>query len=291
MFKTLPIAAMTVVFIAAATSFSSFAAPADRFAAVEMKAHHVSGSIHMLEGSGGNIGVSIGADGTLIVDDQYAPLADKIIAALMDLGGDRPKLILNTHYHGDHAGSNPEMGTTGTIISHDNVRVRLVGTENFDRSGLPLVTFDDNLNVHFNDDEIQLIHVPSGHTDGDSVVWFKHSNVIHMGDHFFNGAFPYIDTGSGGSVDGFISNVEHVLSMIPTDIKIIPGHGALADKADLAAAIAVVKSSSMSVRAALTDGTSAADIAAQLDADYPTWGKGFISAARWVDIIAADANR
>lgn len=286
MFKYLAIAS---VCISMATSLN--AAPADRFAAVEMKATHVSNSIHMLEGAGGNIGVSIGVDGTLIVDDQYAPLADKIIAALKGLGGDRPKLILNTHYHGDHAGSNPEMGTTGTIISHDNVRVRLLSAEDFDRSGLPVVTFDDNLNVHFNDEEIQLIHVPSGHTDGDSVVWFKQANVIHMGDHFFNGAFPYIDVGSGGSVDGFISNVEHVLSMIPSDIKVIPGHGPLADKADLAAAIAVVKSSSTSVRAALSDGTSAEDIAAKLDADYPTWGQGFISSARWVDIIAADANR
>ena len=288
MIKYLSIAS---IFVALATSLSAFAAPADRFAGVEITAQHVSGSIHMLQGSGGNIGVSIGVDGTLIVDDQYAPLADKIIAALQGLGGDRPRLILNTHYHGDHTGSNPEMGTTGTIISHDNVRVRLLGAENFDRSGLPLVTFDDNLNVHFNDEEIQLVHVPAGHTDGDSVVWFKQANVIHMGDQFFNGAFPYIDVGSGGSVDGFITNVEHVLSMIPTDIKIIPGHGPLADKADLAAAIAVVKSSSASVRTALDRGTSAEDIAAQLEADYPTWGKGFISAARWVDIIVADANR
>lgn len=277
--------------LALTTSLSAWGAPADRFAEVVIKAQHVAGSVHMLEGAGGNIGVSVGADGTLIIDDQYAPLADRIIAALKDLGGDRPKLILNTHYHGDHAGSNPEMGTTGTIIAHDNVRVRLLGTEDFARSGLPLVTFDDELKVHFNDEEIQLIHVPAGHTDGDSVVWFKTSNVIHMGDHFFNGFFPYIDIGSGGSVDGFIDNVERVLGMIPDDIKVIPGHGALSDKAGLADAVRVIKSSSSAVRSALAAGTSVEDIAAQLDADYPTWGKGFISASSWIQIIQADADR
>ncbi len=272
-------------------SLNAIGAPADRFADVEMKATPVSGSVYMLEGAGGNIGVSIGADGTLIIDDQFAPLAEKIIAALKDLGGDRPKLILNTHYHGDHTGSNPEMGTTGTIISHDNVRVRLLAEENFARSGLPLVTFDDDVNVHFNDDDIELIHGPSGHTDGDSVVWFKKANVIHMGDQFFNGFFPYIDVGSGGSVDGFIANVERVLAMVPADIKVIPGHGPLASKDDLAAAIGVVKKSSGEVRAALNSGTSAETIAGKLDADYPGWGSGFISAARWIQIIEADANR
>ena len=288
MFKLLSISATC---LALATSLSAWGAPADRFAEVVITAQHVDGTVHMLQGAGGNIGVSVGADGTLIIDDQYAPLADRIIAALKDLGGDRPKLILNTHYHGDHAGSNPQMGTTGTIISHDNVRVRLLGQDDFARTGLPLVTFDDELKVHFNGEEIQLIHLPSGHTDGDSVVWFKSANVIHMGDHFFNGFYPYIDIGSGGSVDGFIANVERVLGMIPDDIKVIPGHGALSDKAGLADAVRVIKASSSTVRSALAAGTSAEDIAAQLDADYPSWGKGFISASSWIQILQADANR
>jgi len=274
-----------------AGAVSTSAAAADRFAAVEIKAQHVSGSIHMLEGAGGNIGVSIGEDGTLIVDDQYAPLAEKIIAALEELGGDRPKLILNTHYHGDHTGSNPEMGTTGTIIAHDNVRVRLLAEEEFPRSGLPLVTFDDDLNLHFNDETIEVMHLPAGHTDGDSVVWFKESNVIHMGDHFFKNRFPYIDIGSGGDVDGFVSNVEAVLARVPEDIKIIPGHGSLSNRADLASTIAVVKATAAAIRDALDKGTDSAEIVADLNESYPTWGSGFITAERWVQIVQADTSR
>ncbi|XOV84394.1 MAG: MBL fold metallo-hydrolase [bacterium] len=274
-------------------SFASHAAaaPADRFAAVEITSQHVAGSIHMLQGAGGNIGVSVGVDGTLIVDDQYAPLADRIIAALQALGGDRPKLILNTHYHGDHTGSNPEMGTTGTIVAHDNVRARLLAQEDFPRSGLPLVTFDDDLNLHFNDETIEVIHLPAGHTDGDSIVWFKASNVIHMGDHFFKNRFPYIDIGSGGDVDGFIRNVESVLAQVPADVKVIPGHGSLSTHADLAATIAVVRSTAAAVRAALDNGTDTADIVADLNQNYPDWGSGFITADRWVQIVQADTTR
>ena len=282
---------LTPTLLLCLTSLHVLAAPADRFAAVEIKAQHVAGSVHMLEGAGGNIGVSVGEDGTLIVDDQYAPLANKIITALEELGGDRPKLILNTHYHGDHTGSNPTMGTSGTIISHDNVRVRLLAEENFHRSGLPLVTFDEDLNIHFNGETIEVLHLPNGHTDGDSVVWFKESNVIHMGDHFFKNRFPYIDIGSGGDVDGFISNVEAVLARIPEDIRIIPGHGSLSNRADLAATIAVVKATAATVRAALNAGTDSAVIIADLNENYPSWGSGFISAERWVDIIKADTSQ
>lgn len=282
---------LSAIVLTSVLTTNAIAASADRFAAVEIKAQHVSGSIHMLEGAGGNIGVSVGEDGTLIVDDQYAPLAAKIIAALKGLGGDRPKLILNTHYHGDHAGSNPEMGTTGTIISHDNVRVRLLAEEDFPRSGLPLITFDDDLNLHFNDETIEVLHLPAGHTDGDSVVWFKTSNVIHMGDHFFKNRFPYIDIGSGGDVDGFISNVEAVLAQVPEDIKIIPGHGSLSNRADLAGTIAVVKATTIAVRDAIDNGTDTAEIIADLNENYPSWGSGFITAERWVQIIQADTTR
>ena len=276
--------------LAAGVGMSSTAAPADRFAQVEMKAQHVAGTVHMLEGAGGNIGVSIGPDGTLIVDDQFAPLANKIIAALGELGGDRPKLILNTHWHGDHTGSNPEMGKTGTIISHDNVRMRLLGQADFPRSGLPQVTYGENLNIHFNDEEIQLIHLAAGHTDGDSVVWFRSANVIHLGDHFFNQRFPYVDSGSGGTVDGFIRNLESVLGIIPDDIKIIPGHGALATKTDLRNTLNVVKQTTAMVREGLKDGQSIEAIAAALDKDYASWASGFINSSRWVQIIQADGQ-
>lgn len=257
----------------------------DRFAKVEITAQHVAGSVHMLQGAGGNIGVSVGIDGTLIVDDQYAPLADKIVATLGDLGGDRPKLVLNTHYHGDHTGSNPTFGRTGTIVSHDNVRVRLVGQEDFERSGLPVVTYADRINVHFNDEEIEVIHLPSGHTDGDSVVWFKTAGVIHLGDHYFNGMFPYVDIDAGGNVDGFISNLESVVAMIPADTKIIPGHGPLSDVARLQENIDVLKATSTLIREKLESGAEVSDIAADLDLDYEGWSWGFITSERWVQTI------
>ena len=141
--------------LALALVASAEAQQADRFAAVEVQAQHVSGTVHMLVGAGGNIGVSVGEDGTMIIDDQFAPLADKITAALKGLGGDKPRLVLNTHYHGDHTGSNPYFGQTGTIIAHDNVRVRLLAGEDIPRSALPLVTYDDDLNIHFNDEQIE----------------------------------------------------------------------------------------------------------------------------------------
>ena len=280
----------TICAVAVATclTVAVVAAPADRFAGVQIKAQHVGGSVHMLEGAGGNIGVSVGPDGTLIIDDQFAPLADKIIAALDGLGGDRPKLVLNTHFHGDHTGSNPTFGKTGTIIAHDNVRVRLLNTEDFPRSGLPLVTYDDDVSVHFNDEQIQLIHMPNGHTDGDTVVWFKNANVIHMGDEFFNGVFPFIDVQSGGSVDGYIRNVEKAIGLIPADIKIIPGHGPLATVAELAAALQAIKSTSSTIRAGLKSGKSSADIEAELG-EYAEWGSGFISTERWIQTMQLDS--
>lgn len=272
-----------------ATAFAH--AAEDRFANVVVKPIPVSGSVYMLEGAGGNIGLSIGEDGTLIVDDQYAQLGERIQKAITDLGGNKPKLILNTHFHGDHTGSNPQFGRTGTIVAHDNVRVRLLATDDFPRSGLPVITYDDDATVHFNDDTIQLIHLPNGHTDGDSAVWFKQANVIHMGDQFFNGRFPFVDIASGGSIDGFVANVENVLSLVPDDIKIIPGHGALADKDDLRTTIDAVKTSAARIREGLEKDESVEAIAADLDRDFPGWGGGFISAERWVNIVQADADR
>ena len=286
--KTLNLA--LAAFISTLITTSAHAGPADRFAGVEITPQKVAGSVYMLTGAGGNIGATIGPDGTLIVDDQFGPLGDKIIAALTELGGDKPKLILNTHWHGDHTGSNPQMGKTGTIISHHNVRVRLLGEEDYPRSGLPLVTFDEKLNIHFNDEEIEVIHLPTGHTDGDSVVWFKTANVIHMGDLFFNQRFPFVDINSGGNVDGFVNNVRAVLDKIPDDAHIIPGHGPLATKADLKLTIDTVATTVAQVRERLANGDADADIAAYLNNNYATWASGFINADRWVQIIKADAS-
>ena len=258
---------------------------ADRFADVTMESQHIAGSVHMIKGAGGNIGASVGVDGTLIVDDQYAPLADRIVAALGDLGGDRPKLVLNTHYHGDHTGSNPAFGRTGTILAHHNVRVRLLDETGFDRSGLPVVTYTDRVNVHFNDEEIEVIHLPGGHTDGDSVVWFTTANVIHLGDHYFNGMFPYVDIDAGGNVDGFIRNLEAVVKMVPEDVTIIPGHGDLSDLDRLVENIEVLKASSAMIREQLLAGQDIEAITETVEDTYPGWGWRFITAERWVRTI------
>ncbi|MEM7077757.1 MAG: MBL fold metallo-hydrolase [Pseudomonadota bacterium] len=267
---------------------AAWGGPADPFAGVEIKAQQVADNIYMLSGRGGNIGASIGADGTMIIDNQFAPLADKISAALKDLGGDQPRIILNTHYHGDHTGGNPAFGAQGTIIAHHNVRMRLLNAEDFPQAGLPLVTYGENVTIHFNGDTIELLHLPTGHTDGDSIVWFKNANVVHMGDHFFKNRFPYVDVPGGGSVDGFVKNVEGVLKMLPDDAKVIPGHGTLSSPADLRQTIDAVKASVAFIRAGLSAGKAAEAISAELGEKFPGMGGGFINEARWVSIVASD---
>ena len=274
--------ALTLVVLA------SQAFAADRFADVNVTTQQVAENVYMLQGAGGNIGVSSGADGTLIIDDQYAPLAGRIEAALKALGGDRPRIVLNTHHHGDHIGSNAEFGRTGVIIAHDNVRARLLSREGLSASALPLVTYAESVTIHFNGDELLLIHLPQGHTDGDTMVWFKQANVLHMGDQLFNGAFPYIDIASGGSVDGYISNLRRVIRDLPSDIIIIPGHGPLADSAAVARSLAAIEDTRRIVVAGLEAGKDDASIAADLG-DYTSWGQGFVSVDRWIDILKADA--
>ena len=234
----------------------------DRFANVTIETVPVTGNISMLIGSGGNIGVSTGSDGLLIIDDQYAPLAAKIRAALSQLGSDTPKFLLNTHFHGDHTGGNADFGTASIIIAHENVRGRLVAGDS-PGSALPVITFDDDVTVHFNGENITLIHMPRGHTDTDSVVMFEDSNVIHMGDHFFNGGFPFVDLASGGTVQGYISNLEKALSWIDDDTSVIPGHGPLGTKADLLAFYNVVKDTSTTIRVMKSQQMSAEEAVAE----------------------------
>lgn len=266
-----------------------WAGEADRFANVQVTSQHVGGTVHMLTGAGGNIAVSVGDDGTLIVDDQFAPLAGRIQAAVDELGGSRPKLVLNTHYHGDHTGSNAFFGEAGTIIAHDNVRIRLTSADDVQRVALPLVTFAEGLTVHFNDDEIALIHLPHGHTDGDSAVWFKNANVLHTGDQLFNGRFPFVDIDGGGTVSGYMQNLETILELVPADIRIIPGHGALANIATVAENLEVIRTTQKMVVDALNSGDSIETVIERgLGAEYADWASGFINEERWIRILDAD---
>ena len=216
-------------------TLSVLAVAQDDFSKVEIKATKISGNVYMLEGSGGNIGVSVGTDGILIVDDQFAPLAEKIRAALKTLGDGKLKFILNTHWHGDHTGGNAQFGREAPIIAHDNVRKRLSTEQRSElfkqttpaspKEALPVITFDQSLSVHFNGEEIRVIHFPHGHTDGDSVIFFTTSNVVHLGDDFFAGRFPFVDLESGGSVQGLTKNIADIIPKIPAGAKLIPGHG------------------------------------------------------------------
>ncbi len=266
--------------------------PADRFATVEVEAERVAGNVYVLTGAGGHVGVSIGADGTLIVDDQYAPLAERIQAAISEIGGATPKLVLNTHYHGDHTGSNAFFAQAGTIIAHENVRVRLEMADDVDRAGLPVVTYQERLRIYFNDDEIDVIHLPAGHTDGDSVVYFKNAGVLHLGDQLFNQRFPFVDLAGGGSVHGYIKNLKTVLAMVPEDIRIIAGHGpAVAGVAEVKEAIEMLESTLAAVRTALAEGKSEAEIiAAGVAERWKPYAWEFISEERWLKTLIAASS-
>lgn len=271
---------------------ASFAAETD-FDAVMITAEKVAGNVTMLQGNGGNIGISLGEDGVLMIDDQFAPLSDKIKAAIMELGGTAPKFLLNTHWHGDHSGGNENFADSATIIAHHNVRVRLADPANQRvPEALPVITFADGIAIHFNGEEIRLIHLPQGHTDGDAAIWFTGSNVVHMGDEYVVGGFPFIDLNSGGSIQGLLANHERLQAMLPDDIRIIPGHGPLSTKAEMKAWIDSVRAAAQIVIDQKTAGKALPDVIAQgLPAQYDSMGTGFINGPAFITAVYnSDAN-
>ena len=252
---------------------SVFAAAQDQdFSKVQIKVTKVSGNIYMLEGAGGNIAASVGEDGIVIVDDQYAPLADKIAAALKGIGvTDKPvRFVINTHYHGDHTGGNLALATSGsTIIAQDNVRKRLETGGKAGNGGgvsmeqkaaatgaLPIITFDHDVTVHLNGEDIRALHFPSGHTDGDAIVFFPKANVVHMGDDFVRYGYPFIDVTSGGSVQGMVAACDKVVAVLPADVKVIPGHGQLSNLTEVRDYSTMLKETSAAVQAAIKSGKS-----------------------------------
>lgn len=274
------------VTVAAVSVLLCIAAWAQRdYSRIKIKTTHVAGNIYMLEGAGGNIGVSAGPDGILIVDDQFAPLAEKIRNALKELAEGPLEFLINTHFHGDHTGGNAVFGDEAHIIAHANVRKRLQ-VEDASEEALPVVTFDDSLSIHFNDEEIRVIHFPNSHTDGDSVVFFTGSNVVHMGDLFFSGRFPYVDLSSGGDVEGLIGHIEKLLAELPPDVKLIPGHGPLSDLDDLKIYHQTLVATTELVRDQIEAGKSLEEIkTAGLPKKWRSWGAGFISTSRWIEIV------
>jgi cyclase len=265
------------------------------FSKVEVKAEKVAGSVYMLTGEGGNIGVSIGEDGVLVVDDQFAPLVPKIQAAIKGLTDKPVRFVLNTHWHGDHTGGNEELGKASTLIAHDNVRTRLAqgGTRLDGRKidpvpagALPVITFDRSLTVHINGEDIRALHYAKGHTDGDSIIYFPKSNVVHMGDDFVTYGLPFVDVASGGSVLGMVDNVEKAMASLPADVKVIPGHGPLSSKAEVKKFADMLRDCIGLVQAAMKQGQTLAQMKAQnVLAKYDELGQGFVKTPDFIELI------
>jgi cyclase len=260
---------VTSIRLAALLFAGSLAVAQDQdFSKIQMKVTKVAGNVYMLEGGdAGNIGASVGDDGIVIVDDQYAPLAEKIQAALKGITDKPVRFIINTHYHDDHTGGNAYFQKQAPIIAQDNVRKRLEtggpagngGSVHFDakpaaKEALPIITFDHDVTVHLNGEDIRALFFPAGHTDGDSIIFFPKSNVVHMGDDFVTYGFPFIDIESGGSINGMIDGVEKVVAQVPPDVKIIPGHGPVSNLDDVRAYLTMLKSTRDAVASALKEG-------------------------------------
>ena len=290
---------LAIAIAALSLAFAPAYAQQPDFGKVEIKVTRVSGNIYMLQGAGGNIGVSVGDDGIVLVDDQFAPLSGKIQAALKGITDKPVRFVINTHWHFDHPGGNGYFAKQGTIIAQDRVRERMLtgGTilgnkvKAADPQELPIITFNDRLSVHLNGEDIRAIHFPHGHTDGDSVVFFTESNVVHMGDDFVTYGFPFIDLESGGSVRGMIAACEAVIASVRPDAKVIPGHGTLSTVADLKPYVAMLKDATARIEKGIREGKTAEDLKKEnVLAGYESWGGPgkFITTDKFIDTLYAD---
>lgn len=264
--------------LAAALLLSTTAAAQQQdFSQVQIKTNKLADNLYYLEGSGGNIGVSIGDDGIFLIDDQYAPLSEKIIAAIKALSDKPIRFVFNTHHHGDHTGGNQNMGKTGAIIvSHENVRTRLAaGFTGGDLNkaltaeqsiGLPVITFEDSVNFHLNGHDIEAIHVVPAHTDGDSIVVFKDINFIHTGDVFRTVAYPRADATANGSVLGIMAVYQQLLDISDANTRFLPGHGVLSTRADVESQLKMLTT----IRDRIQAGIAAGKTVEQIQAEKPT---------------------
>ncbi len=272
------------------------------FSKVQMKVTKVNGNIYMLEGAGGNIGASVGEDGIVIVDDQYAPLADKIRAALKGITDKPLRFVINTHYHGDHTGGNALFQKDAPILAQDNVRKRMeqgttagnLGKISMQmpaqpKEALPIITFEHDVTVHLNGEDIRALHFASGHTDGDSIIFFPKSNVVHMGDDFVTYGFPFVDLGGGGSVEGMISAVEQVMAQLPPDVKVIPGHGPVSKLDDMKKFVTMLKETLAVVDKGIKQGKSLEQMQKEnILAPWEKWNGGFLKTDTWLETLYND---
>ena len=290
--------------ICAAGLLAAAASAQQDFSKVEIQTEKLSDTVYMMTGSGGNLGVSVGEDTVFVIDDQFAPLTPKIQAAIAKLSSKPVQFVLNTHWHFDHTGGNENLGKAGAIIvAHENVRKRLssegfieflgMKTKPEPKVALPVVTFTRDITFRLNGDELLVTHAPRAHTDGDSIVRFGKSNVVHMGDTFFNKLYPFIDTSSGGSVGGVLAAVDGVLKTVGDGTKIIPGHGPLAGKADLKAYRDMLAAISANIRGQIKAGKTLEQVvASKPTAKYDeVWGKGFLAPEKFVEMLYGNLKK
>jgi cyclase len=274
------------------------------YSKVEVRAEQLSPTTWMLTGAGGNLGLSVGEDAAFLVDDQFAPLTPKIEAAVAKLTSKPIRFVINTHWHFDHTGGNENFARAGAlIVAHENVRKRMSSEQFIEflnlrvkmepRAALPAITFARDTTFHLNGDEIHVLHVPAAHTDGDAIVHFRKTDVIHMGDVYFNGFYPFIDTSSGGTIDGVVAAADQALAIAGEGTRIIPGHGPLAKRADLVRYRDMLATVALRVRTAAREGRKLEDVvAAKPTADFDAaWGKGFLTPDRFVEMVYRDVAR
>lgn len=273
-------------------------AVADKQDEVTIETQVVREGIYMLTGNGGNIGISSGADGIFMIDDQFAPLTKKIKQAIEKISEQPVRFLLNTHWHPDHTGGNENFGGTGAvIIAQDNVRKRM-SVDNFIKmfgmdapassgDALPVITFSDAVTFHLNGEEISIFHVKNAHTDGDSMVHFKNANVIHMGDVYFAGMYPFIDYASGGSIEGCIAAIDKVLALANADTNLIPGHGPLSNKSDLNEYQAMLAMIGLRIQKMVSAGKTLEEVQASQPANEydAAYGGGFIKSETFVGML------
>jgi cyclase len=264
------------------------------FSKETVKATQLTDSLYMLEGAGGNITASIGSDGVFLVDDDFAEMAPKLLGKLKELHGDSPKYIVNTHFHYDHTGGNEVFGSTATIIAATAVRDRLMAEQllwkekhpALPKHAWPVLTFERSLGLHFNGENIRIVHFPSGHTDGDTVVFFPTQKVVSMGDLYFSGMYPIFHLEHAGSLEGFVTDVERVWEQIPPDAKIVAGHGPLSTRAELRRYIDMIRASIAVVRKGMKSGLSLEAIQkAGLPAEWEPFSHGYLNTDRWIALV------
>jgi len=259
-----------------------------------VKTTKVNGNVYLLQGRGGNIGALVGSDGILIVDDDYKAVSEKLRAALKELGAEKPRFIFNTHWHGDHTEGNQFFGPDSIIVAHTNVRKRLAQTNTifgetvqpYPSAALPMITYTESVSIHFDGEEVRAVYYPNGHTDGDSVIFFTKANVVHLGDDFFVGRFPFVDLENGGSVQGLINNIGMLIKQIPADAKLIPGHGAISTIDDLKNYHQMLLETTQIVQDAMKKKKTLDEIKKTgFPEKYKAFGSGFIKADTWIETI------